>query len=71
MDFDDGWDLMYVAAYQDADLDNKNGSAQYAVDVRPMYKRTLIVGIQLEIGCDNTKSQRINESNNQYKITLA
>lgn len=26
MDFNDDWGLMYVAMYQDVDLDSKNGS---------------------------------------------
>ncbi len=38
MDFNDDWGLMYVAMYQDVDLDSKNGSTWYTVGVRPMYK---------------------------------
>lgn len=71
MDFNDDWGLMYVAMYQDVDLDSKNGSTWYTVGVRPMYKWTPIMSTQLEIGYDNVKSQRTSENNNQYKITLA
>lgn len=28
MDFNDDWGLMYVAMYQDVDLDSKNGSTR-------------------------------------------
>ena len=71
MDFNDDWGLMYVAMYQDTSLDSKNGSTWYTVGVRPMYKWTPIMSTQLEVGYDNVKSQRTNDTNNQYKITLA
>jgi maltoporin len=71
MDFNDDWGLMYVAMYQDVDLDSNNGSTWYTVGVRPMYKWTPIMSTQLEVGYDNVKSQRTSENNNQYKITLA
>jgi maltoporin len=70
MDFNDDWGLMYVAMYQDVDLDSNNGSTWYTVGVRPMYKWTPIMSTLLEVGYDNVKS-RTSENNNQYKITLA
>ncbi|MBD2784478.1 maltoporin [Xenorhabdus sp. DI] len=65
------WDLMYVAMYQNIDLDNNNGNTWYTVGVRPMYKWTPIMSTLLEVGYDNVKSQRTKANNNQYKITLA
>ncbi|MBC8953909.1 maltoporin [Xenorhabdus sp. PB62.4] len=65
------WDLMYVAMYQDIDLDNNNGDTWYTVGVRPMYKWTPVMSTLMEVGYDNVKSQRTSKSNNQYKITLA
>ncbi|MBK5072152.1 maltoporin [Budviciaceae bacterium CWB-B4] len=65
------WDLMYVAMYQDTDLDNNNGSTWYTVGVRPMYKWTPIMSTLLEAGYDNVKAQNTGDRNSQYKITLA
>ncbi|AWH87918.1 maltoporin [Limnobaculum parvum] len=65
------WDLMYVAMYQDTDLDNSNGSTWYTVGVRPMYKWTPIMSTLLEAGYDNVKAQNTGDRNSQYKITLA
>ncbi|WP_312056437.1 maltoporin [Pantoea brenneri] len=65
------WDLMYVAMYQNIDLDNNRGTEWYTVGVRPMYKWTPIMSTLLELGYDNVKSQQANERNGQYKITLA
>ena len=67
----DDWDMMYVAMYQDVDLDNNNGTKWWTVGVRPMYKWTPIMSTLLEVGYDNVKSQKTGDSNNQYKITLA
>lgn len=65
------WDLMYVAMYQNIDLDNNRGTEWYTVGVRPMYKWTPIMSTLLELGYDNVKSQQANERNGQYKVTLA
>lgn len=65
------WDMMYVAMYQDTDLDNQTGSTWYTVGVRPMYKWTPTMSSLLEVGYDNVKSQRTSERNSQYKVTLA
>ncbi|CAQ82458.1 MULTISPECIES: maltoporin [Photorhabdus] len=65
------WDLMYVAMYQDTDRDNNNGNTWYTVGVRPMYKWTPTMSTLMDIGYDNVKSQRTNDTNDQYKITLA
>ena len=65
------WDLMYVAMYQNIDLDNNRGTDWYTVGVRPMYKWTPIMSTLLELGYDNVKSQQANERNGQYKVTLA
>ncbi len=67
----DSWDLMYVGMYQDIDRDDNNGTTWYTVGVRPMYKWTPIMSTLLEVGYDNVKSQKTDETNNQYKITLA
>ncbi|QDI10787.1 Maltose-inducible porin [Klebsiella electrica] len=67
----DDWDMMYVAMYQDVNLDNNNGTKWWTVGVRPMYKWTPIMSTLLEVGYDNVKSQKTGDSNNQYKITLA
>ena len=67
----DRWDLMYVAMYQNIDLDNNRGTEWYTVGVRPMYKWTPIMSTLLELGYDNVKSQQANERNGQYKVTLA
>ncbi|TQC75971.1 maltoporin [Pantoea dispersa] len=67
----DRWDLMYVAMYQNVDLDNNRGTEWYTVGVRPMYKWTPIMSTLLEVGYDNVKSQQVSERNGQYKITLA
>ncbi|HAT1612172.1 TPA: maltoporin [Raoultella planticola] len=67
----DDWDMMYVAMYQDINLDNNNGTKWWTVGVRPMYKWTPIMSTLLEVGYDNVKSQKTGDSNNQYKITLA
>lgn len=67
----DRWDLMYVGMYQDIDRDDNNGSTWYTVGVRPMFKWTPIMSTLMEIGYDNVKSQRTDDTNNQYKITLA
>ncbi|EMJ7958299.1 MULTISPECIES: maltoporin [Enterobacter] len=67
----DSWDLMYVGMYQDINLDNNNGTKWWTVGVRPMYKWTPIMSTLLEVGYDNVKSQKTNDINNQYKITLA
>lgn len=71
IDINDKWGIMYVAMYQDTDLDSKNGTTWYTAGVRPMYKWTPIMSTQLEMGYDNVKSQRTGERNSQYKITLA
>lgn len=63
--------MMYVALYQDIDLDNNNGNTWYSVGVRPMYKWTPIMSTLLEAGYDNVKSQHTGERNGQYKLTLA
>jgi len=65
------WDLMYVAMYQNTDLDNNRGTEWYTVGVRPMYKWTPIMSTLLEVGYDNVKSQQVSERNGQYKVTLA
>ncbi len=65
------WDLMYVAMYQNVDLDNDRGTEWYTVGVRPMYKWTPIMSTLLELGYDNVKSQQASERNGQYKVTLA
>ena len=65
------WDLMYVAMYQNTDLDNNRGNEWYTVGVRPMYKWTPIMSTLLELGYDNVKSQQVGDRNVQYKITLA
>ena len=67
----DDWDMMYVAMYQDINLENNNGTKWWTVGVRPMYKWTPIMSTLLEVGYDNVKSQKTGDSNNQYKITLA
>ncbi|KNC05774.1 maltoporin [Pantoea sp. BIGb0393] len=67
----DRWDLMYVAMYQNTDLDNNRGTEWYTVGVRPMYKWTPIMSTLLEVGYDNVKSQQVSERNGQYKVTLA
>ncbi|MEG5551347.1 maltoporin [Enterobacter wuhouensis] len=67
----DSWDLMYVGMYQDIDRDDNNGTTWYTVGVRPMYKWTPIMSTLLEVGYDNVKSQKTDDTNNQYKITLA
>ncbi|CCJ76966.1 Maltoporin (maltose/maltodextrin high-affinity receptor, phage lambda receptor protein) [Cronobacter muytjensii 530] len=67
----DRWDMMYVAMYQDTDRDNNRGNTWWTVGVRPMYKWTPIMSTLLEVGYDNVKSQQVDETNNQYKITLA
>ncbi|QKJ88933.1 Maltoporin [Paramixta manurensis] len=71
IDFNDTWSLMYVGMYQDVDRDNNNGTTWYTVGVRPMYKWTETMSTLLEAGYDNVKSQRTDDTNNQYKITLA
>ena len=65
------WDLMYVGMYQNVDLDNNLGTEWYTVGVRPMYKWTPIMSTLLEVGYDNVKSQKTDDKNSQYKITLA
>ncbi|EOI5820945.1 maltoporin [Cronobacter malonaticus] len=67
----DRWDMMYVAMYQDTDRDNNRGNTWWTVGVRPMYKWTPIMSTLLEVGYDNVKSQQVDETNSQYKITLA
>ncbi len=67
----DKWDLMYVGLYQDTDLDNDNGSTWYSAGVRPMYKWTPIMSTQFEAGYDHVKDQASDETNKQYKVTLA
>lgn len=67
----DKWDLMYVGLYQDTDLDNDAGSTWYSAGVRPMYKWTPIMSTQLEAGYDHVKDQATDETNKQYKVTLA
>ena len=62
---------MYVGMYQDIDWDNNNGTKWWTVGVRPMYKWTPIMSTLLEVGYDNVKSQKTDETNNQYKITPA
>ena len=67
----DRWDLMYVGMYQNIDRDNNNGTEWWTVGVRPMFKWTPIMSTLLEVGYDNVKSQKTDEKNSQYKITLA
>ena len=68
----DLWDkLMYVGMYQNIDRDNNNGTEWWTVGVRPMFKWTPIMSTLLEVGYDNVKSQKTDEKNSQYKITLA
>ena len=67
----DNWDLMYVGMYQNIDRDDNNGTKWWTVGVRPMYKWTPIMSTLLEVGYDNVKSQKTDDTNNQYKITLA
>ncbi|QRG78889.1 maltoporin [Citrobacter sp. R56] len=67
----DSWDLMYVAMYQNIDWDNDNGTEWYTVGVRPMYKWTPIMSTLLEVGYDSVKSQKTDDTNDQFKITLA
>lgn len=67
----DRWDLMYVGMYQNINLDSNNGTKWWTVGVRPMFKWTPIMSTLLEVGYDNVKSQKTDDTNNQYKITLA
>ena len=67
----DRWDLMYVGMYQNIDRDNNNGTEWWTVGVRPMFKWTPIMSTLLEVGYDNVKSQKTDDKNSQYKITLA
>ena len=65
------WDMMYVAMYQNTNLDSGQGTEWWTVGVRPMFKWTPIMSTLLEVGYDNVKSQETKDTNNQYKITLA
>ncbi|AHG19855.1 maltoporin [Chania multitudinisentens RB-25] len=65
------WEMMYVAMYQNINLDNDNGTTWYTVGVRPMYKWTPIMSTLFEAGYDSVKSQRTDDRNSQYKLTLA
>ncbi|WP_375055073.1 maltoporin [Zobellella sp. DQSA1] len=65
------WELMYVALYQDIDLDNNNGSTWYSAGVRPMYKWSNTMSTLLELGYDNVKDQASGKRNDQMKYTLA
>jgi maltoporin len=65
------WDMMYVGLYQKTDLDNDNGSTWYSAGIRPMYKWTPIMSTLLEAGYDHVKDQASDETNHQYKVTLA
>ncbi|ATG74194.1 maltoporin [Zobellella denitrificans] len=65
------WELMYVALYQDTDLDNNNGNTWYSVGVRPMYKWNNTMSTLLEVGYDNVKEQASGRRNDQMKYTLA
>ncbi|KFK92241.1 MULTISPECIES: maltoporin [unclassified Serratia (in: enterobacteria)] len=67
----DDWEMMYVGMYQNINLDNNNGTTWYTVGIRPMYKWTPIMSTLFEAGYDNVKSQRTDERNRQYKLTLA
>jgi maltoporin len=67
----DDWEMMYVAMYQNINLDNSNGTTWYTVGVRPMYKWTPIMSTLFEAGYDNVKSQQTDDHNRQYKLTLA
>lgn len=67
----DDWEMMYVGMYQNINLDNNNGTTWYTVGIRPMYKWTSIMSTLFEAGYDNVKSQRTDERNRQYKLTLA
>lgn len=67
----DDWEMMYVGMYQNINLDNNNGTTWYTVGIRPMYKWTPIMSTLFEAGYDNVKSQRTDDRNRQYKLTLA
>ncbi|WP_317693623.1 maltoporin [Serratia sp. UGAL515B_01] len=67
----DDWEMMYVGMYQNINLDNNNGTTWYTVGIRPMYKWTPIMSTLFEAGYDNVKSQRTDDRNSQYKLTLA
>ncbi len=67
----DKWEMMYVGLYQKTDLDNNGGSTWYSAGIRPMYKWTPIMSTLLETGYDHVKDQASDETNHQYKVTLA
>ncbi|VTN13188.1 Maltose-inducible porin [Raoultella terrigena] len=63
----DSWDMMYVAMYQDINLDNNNGTKWWTVGVRPMYKWTPIMSTLLEVGYDNVESQKTGDNTTSTK----
>lgn len=67
----DDWEAMYLALYQDTDLDNNQGSTWYSAGVRPMYKWTNTMSTLFEVGYDNVKEQASGQRNDQMKYTLA
>ncbi|MFC0228051.1 maltoporin [Serratia aquatilis] len=67
----DDWEMMYVGMYQNINLDNDNGTTWYTVGIRPMYKWTPIMSTLFEAGYDNVRSQKTDDRNSQYKLTLA
>ncbi|GAA0484613.1 maltoporin [Tatumella punctata] len=71
MEINDRWGLMYVAMYQDINLDNRNGTRWFTAGVRPMYNWTPIMSTLLEAGYDRVNSQHTGQTNNQFKLTLA
>lgn len=65
------WEMMYVAMYQDKDMDNDTGNKWTTVGVRPMYKWTPVMSTLLEVGYDHVNDQASDENNDLIKVTLA
>ncbi|WP_277755416.1 maltoporin [Rosenbergiella nectarea] len=71
VELNDRWGLTYVAMYQDIQRDNQNGARWLTAGVRPMYHWTPTMSTLVELGYDQVKSQKTQQTNSQYKITLA
>lgn len=70
-ELNDRWGFTYVAMYQDIQRDDDNGTRWLTAGVRPMYHWTPTMSTLVELGYDQVKSQRTEQTNSQYKITLA
>ena len=64
-------EMMYVALYQDIDLESNGGSTWQSAGVRPVFKWNTVMSTAVELGYDTVSPQAGGEDSDLLKLTVA